>query len=111
MKTIHILDTARLPDEGQFVNRFRVSSESSSSLYVISQHREGRWFGCSCPGWTRRPVRNCKHLQALGLPGGQTPLDVRVVAGGAMRAGERMADPEPTYSEKATSLGRRKLDL
>ena len=63
-----------LPDKGQWVNRFEVRSESSDRVYVIAQHKTGRHWGCSCPGWKRH--RKCKHLTAVGLPSLEEPHEV-----------------------------------
>ena len=58
----------------QWTNRTEVRSETSNRVYVISQHAEKRHWGCSCPGWRRH--RRCKHLERLGLPGGESPFEV-----------------------------------
>lgn len=62
-----------LEDNAQFENRFEVKSETSGSLYVIAQHKTGRWWGCGCTGWIR--WRKCKHLKAVGLPAHQVPYE------------------------------------
>lgn len=71
---------ARLPDTDTWHNRFTIHSSSSHSVYSVSQHRQERFWACSCPGWTRRKERNCKHLRALGLPGGEHPFEVQVLS-------------------------------
>jgi hypothetical protein len=115
LKTLHILSENMLAPEGEWKIRFRIRSDSSSSVYIVSQHLDG-WWACSCPGWTRRPVRNCKHLQALNLPGGQKPEQVRIESGGspltasetaAVRTVERSSLP----TGRPPGFGRRKLDL
>ena len=58
----------------QWTNRTEVRSETSNRVYVVSQHAEKRYWGCSCPGWRRH--RRCKHLERLGLPGGESPFEV-----------------------------------
>lgn len=60
---------ANLPDTDQWVNRTEIKSESSTRIYIVSQHRIKRHWGCSCPGY--KSHRRCKHLDALNLPGGE----------------------------------------
>lgn len=67
-----------LPDNDQWINRFKVKSQSSNRIYIIAQHRKKRHWGCSCPGWKRH--RNCKHLEAIGLPGHEEPHEARIEA-------------------------------
>lgn len=67
-------ESDRLPDNTQYTNRFNVKSQSSSSLYVVAQHKTGRWWSCSCMGWIR--YRKCKHLTALSLPHYQKPMEI-----------------------------------
>jgi hypothetical protein len=57
-----------------WVNRTEIKSATSDRVYVVSQHRARRFWGCSCPGW--RAHRRCKHLTALGLPGNEVPFEV-----------------------------------
>ncbi|MEC5144924.1 SWIM-type domain-containing protein [Chitinophaga sp. 180180018-2] len=75
--TIFVGPDMALPDNDQWQNRFNIKSESSNRLYVISQNKKGRHWGCSCPGW--RVHRTCKHLSALGLPGNCTPHEVNLI--------------------------------
>lgn len=63
-----------LPDNGQWTNRFEVRSETSNRVYIVSQNKAGRWWGCSCMGWVR--YRKCKHLRALALPCYQQPFEI-----------------------------------
>lgn len=63
-----------LPDKAGWTNRFEIKSSSSNRVYVIAQNINGRHWGCSCPGWLTR--RKCKHLQGLGLPCFEAPLEV-----------------------------------
>lgn len=63
-----------LPDNNQYENRFEIKSSSSNRVYIIAQHKTGRWWGCSCPGWISH--RKCKHLTSLGLPCNQVPMEV-----------------------------------
>lgn len=67
-----------LPDNTQYTNRFEIRSESSNRVYTVAQHKTGRWWSCSCPGWIRH--RKCKHLSAMGLPIGQRPYEATLVA-------------------------------
>jgi hypothetical protein len=72
--TLHIPQQDKLPDNGQWTNRFEIHSETSNRVYVIAQHKTERYFGCSCPSW--RVHRHCKHLAALSLPAYQQPCEV-----------------------------------
>lgn len=60
--------------ENTWINRTEIRSETSGRVYVVSQHATKRYWGCSCPGW--RAHRRCKHLDQLGLPGGEKPFEV-----------------------------------
>ena len=58
-----------LPDSDRYKCRFKVCSESSDRLYLISfdaADGAGYWV-CSCPGCITRG--QCKHLTAAGLKG------------------------------------------
>jgi hypothetical protein len=57
-----------------WINRTDIRSETSDRVYTVSQHATKRHWGCSCPGW--KAHRRCKHLEQLGLPGGEAPFDV-----------------------------------
>jgi hypothetical protein len=57
-----------------WINRMEIKSETSNRIYVIAQHAEKRYWGCSCPGWRRH--RHCKHLKQLGLPSAEEPFEV-----------------------------------
>jgi len=63
----------RLPDNDQWENRFEVRSQSSGRIYIISQNKAKRHWGCSCPGW--RSHRTCKHLNTLMLPAYEKPYE------------------------------------
>ncbi len=69
-------NTALLPDNANYVNRFEIRSESSDRVYVVAQSRNGRWWSCGCHGWIR--YKRCKHLTALGLPGNHTPHEAQI---------------------------------
>ncbi len=58
----------------QWINKTEIKSASSDRLYIVSQHSVERFWACSCPAWKTR--RKCKHLQQLGLPGGQEPFEM-----------------------------------
>ena len=59
-----------LPDNGQWINRFQIHSETSNRVYIIAQNRSSGKFGCSCPAYITR--RYCKHLlRGCGLPASQ----------------------------------------
>lgn len=58
-----------LPDTDRYKCRFKVRSESSNSLYLISYDaapNAGYWT-CSCRGNIAHG--QCKHLTAIGLKG------------------------------------------
>src|SRR5438874_455897 len=61
-------------NENTWINRTEIRSETSNRVYVVSQHAAKRHWGCSCPGW--KAHRRCKHLEQLGLPGGEQPFEV-----------------------------------
>ena len=65
-----------LPDSDQWINRFEIRSETSSRVYVVSQNKAGRFWGCSCPGWRTR--RRCKHLSEIGVPNNQVPFEAQL---------------------------------
>lgn len=57
-----------LPDSETHRHRFEVKSESSDSLYIVSQKNSTGEWQCSCRGWImKRPgkERSCKHLSAM----------------------------------------------
>lgn len=62
-----------------WVNRFSVPS-SSGARYVLAQHKNKRHWACSCPGYTRRAERDCKHLRNLGIPGGERAVELTLQA-------------------------------
>lgn len=65
-----------LPDNKLWKNRFEIHSETSDRVYVIAQNIEKGHMGCSCMGWKR--YRTCKHLSALGLPGHEEPVNLKL---------------------------------
>ena len=77
LPTLRISKAAALPENEQWQFRFTVERASSSRLYVISQHKNKKYWGCSCPGW--KAHRKCKHLQALGLPCKEQPYEVNLI--------------------------------
>lgn len=77
LPTLRISADVMLPDTDQWQLRFEVESETSNRLYVIAQHKNKKHWGCSCPGWKRH--RQCKHLQAVGIPGHEKPFEVNVI--------------------------------
>jgi hypothetical protein len=52
-----------LEDNKTHKNRFYIRSESSDSLYVVSQSKTSGDWQCGCKGWIRH--RKCKHLATL----------------------------------------------
>lgn len=77
--TLYVPAETRLPDNRDWENRFEIRSETSERVYVVSQHKQKRHWGCSCPGWRTR--RSCKHLAAMQLPAGETPCEVKIAGG------------------------------
>ena len=55
-------------------NRFEIPSTTSNRHYVVGQHRQFRYWSCSCPGWKRNG--HCKHLDKLALPQDGAPHEV-----------------------------------
>lgn len=106
-----------LPDNGIYVNRFYVKSDSSDNNYIISQNSSTNYtWGCSCPGWKR--FRKCKHLKKLGLiPAGA----INTFASGYTKnayiptAGEIRASGASSFSQEETStkvnINKRKITL
>jgi len=78
--TMHLIsrpsNSLALPDTDNYQNRFEIKSASSPRKYLISQHKTGLWWACSCPGWISH--RKCRHLAAIGLPAHQVPLEVKM---------------------------------
>lgn len=66
----------QLHDNDQWQNRFEIHSETSNRIYVIAQNKKRRHWGCSCPKW--RTKRNCKHLEAIGVPGNEIPYEALI---------------------------------
>lgn len=77
LPVLRIVGLDVLPDNDQWTNRFEIHSESSDRVYVISQNKKKRHWGCSCPAW--RIHRKCKHLSAVGLPAFEKPFEVKLV--------------------------------
>lgn len=60
-------EAKQLPDQGGWVNRFEIKSQSSDRTYIVAQRScDGSW-GCSCPAWTRNKARTCKHVAMITL--------------------------------------------
>jgi hypothetical protein len=76
--TIRVPASALQPDNAQWTNRIQIRSESSNRVYIISQNKAKRHWGCSCPGWCNR--RKCKHLDALNLPAFEKAHEVQIEA-------------------------------
>ncbi|HMR85433.1 MAG TPA: hypothetical protein PKE30_19950 [Niabella sp.] len=77
LPVIHIPHDLVLPDTDQWQFRFQIQSETSDRIYVISQHKKKKHWGCSCMAWKR--YRHCKHLKALGLPDFEQPYEVNFI--------------------------------
>lgn len=77
LPTLRLAAAMRLPDNDKWRFRFNIKSESSNRLYTVSQHKEKKHWGCSCPAWKR--YRKCKHLAALGIPSHEIPYEVNII--------------------------------
>lgn len=69
-----------LPDNGRYVCRFEVHSESSNNKYMVSFDTApgaGYWK-CSCMGYIRHG--QCKHLSASGLKGRKFGVQIETLA-------------------------------
>jgi len=69
-----------LPDSDRFKCRFKVRSQSSNQLHLISYDISAGWWTCSCRGNIRHG--SCKHLEAAGLKGrkyGKTSIDEVII--------------------------------
>lgn len=75
LNTINAIE--KMPDNRDWTNRFQIRSATSGNLYTIAQNKKKRFWGCDCPSWIYRG-RNCKHLQAMGLPGHCVPFEPNV---------------------------------
>lgn len=73
---VYIKKSDVLPDNKLWTNRFEIRSESSDRVYIVAQNIDKGHMGCSCPGWRR--YRTCKHLNALGLPGHEEPVTLKL---------------------------------
>jgi len=74
---IRISKQVALPDNDQWQFRFKINSETSNRIYIVSQNIKKRFWACSCPGWKR--TRHCKHLKALGIPADLQPFEANVI--------------------------------
>lgn len=63
----------KVEDSGQWENAIEITG-STGNIYKVSQHKKGRYWGCSCPGWKSR--KKCKHLEKMGLPGDFMPFEL-----------------------------------
>jgi hypothetical protein len=74
LPVLRVAKSSLLPDNKLWTNRFEVRSATSNRVYIVSQNKKKRFWGCSCQGWIR--WRRCKHLKALGLPEACKPHEV-----------------------------------
>ena len=72
-------DSQKLPDNDQWTHRFEIHSETSNRVYIVSQNKANRHWGCSCMAWRTR--RYCKHLTCLSLPCHEVPFEVQLAGG------------------------------
>lgn len=101
MPTLYIAQADHLPDSPHWINRFKYTSDSGRT-YVIAQNKAYLWCGCTCQAWTFQ--RHCKHLDNLGLPGGEKPCEVEVIITDAPRSmatpsGWRKPRTRPAFTE------------
>ena len=76
---LYIDSSVMLPNTPQWINRFEIHSSSSNRVYVVAQNNNNRFWGCSCPGW--KSHRKCKHLESMGLPSHERPMEVEMHRG------------------------------
>lgn len=76
LPALYVEKGVMLPDNDQWQNRFEAKSETSDRIYIISQNKKKKHWGCSCFGYRR--YRRCKHLKAVGLPTNETPYEVQI---------------------------------
>lgn len=76
METLVIPKGSILPDNESWTNRFRIYSNWSRTYYIVGQHKTGRYWGCSCPGYCT--WKHCKHLDSLGLLTDNKPMEVKI---------------------------------
>lgn len=74
---LRISEEVMLEDNSQWTNRFKIRSESSGDIYIVSQNKAKRHWACSCRGWIIH--RKCKHLAALGLPSHEKAYEVKII--------------------------------
>lgn len=75
---LHIPLEVALPDNDQWRYRIQIRSATSNRIYVVSQNKKKKHWGCSCPGY--KIHRKCKHLEAMGLPGNEVPHEVKIIS-------------------------------
>lgn len=46
------------------VERWRFKSSTGAGSYETLRYSDGT-LSCSCPGWTRRAIRSCKHTRGI----------------------------------------------
>jgi len=63
------MSVERLPDSDRYKFRFKVRSQSSNNLYLISYDDApgAKYWKCSCRGCISHG--HCKHLDSIGLVG------------------------------------------
>ena len=76
VKVVKIKKNRILSDNKQWKNRFEIHSETSDRVYVIAENIAKGLMGCSCMAWKR--YRRCKHLEALGLPCHEEPVNLKL---------------------------------
>jgi hypothetical protein len=78
------------------IHQWRFTSSSGASVnYETLLYSDGT-MSCSCPGWTRRAVRTCKHTRAVeGNYANNTCLSHSPLTGKASVKPEQDPDPDP----------------
>lgn len=69
-RDLTIPQSAKLPDNRQWTNRFQVNG------HTIAQHKKGRYWGCDCQQWIRHGY--CLDLHELHLPGSRKPYEPHI---------------------------------
>ncbi len=74
---------------------WRFVSSSGTGTYETLQYDDGS-LSCSCPGWTRRAIRSCKHTRAVELGDANSMCSAHKELGANSPATAPVPDSEPT---------------
>jgi hypothetical protein len=106
------IGSSLMDDNQQYINRFTISSKTSSREYIVSQRRSDGGWCCGCPGW--RHYRKCKHLTEIlrrlsdiRITGQYTP-EIEFMINSARVA---YLDLEPAAALQHETIATRRLDF